>query len=126
MVWLAGRGWAAPVVTAVLAVLLFALVRVRSVLTLAVMLAALASTGALWWWRDDEMQSQVLLGTGVVLVVGAWRHLFAVLGDRSSGSDPGVLASLTHVPRVLWNGSFLVVCGLASWLVAGEVLGVLR
>jgi hypothetical protein len=126
MVWAAERGWAAPVITAGLAVLLFALVRVRSALTVVVMLVAIAGSAALWWWRDDALQTQVLVGLGVVLVVGAWRHLLAVLRDRSSGSDPGVLAALTHLPRVAWNLSFVLVCALATWVVAAEVVATLR
>jgi hypothetical protein len=49
-----------------------------------------------------------------------------VLQDRSTGSDPGVLASLTHVPRVIWNLTFVVVCVLATWVVAAEVVATLR
>lgn len=120
-VWLAARGWSAPVVTFSLVVLLLALVRVRSALTLAVMLVALAATGALWWWRDDTTQPLVLACVGLVLLVGGWRHLWAVLHDRGRASDPGVLASLTHVPRLVWNASFVVVNALATWVVAVEV-----
>ena len=80
LVWAAGRGWAAPVLTVLLGVWLLALVRVRSLLTAAVMLVALAATGALWWWRDDGLQAQVLVATGIVLLVGGWRHLGAVHG----------------------------------------------
>ncbi|MEW1952114.1 M50 family metallopeptidase [Terrabacter sp. NPDC080008] len=126
MVWAAGRGWAAPVLSAGLAVLLFALVRVRSALTALVMAVAIAGSAALWWWRDDRLQTQVLVGLGVVLVVGAWRHLGAVLRDRSRSSDPAVLAALTPVPRAAWNLSYVVVCALASWVVASEVLATLR
>ena len=56
------------------------------------MLVALGATGALWWWRDDALQAQVLVGIGIVLLVGAWRHLGAVLRSRDRGSDPAVLA----------------------------------
>ncbi|MER7073033.1 M50 family metallopeptidase [Terrabacter sp. NPDC000476] len=126
LVWAAGRGWAAPVLTACLAVLLFALVRVRSMLTAVVMVVALAGSAALWWWRDDTLQSQVLVGLGLVLVVGAWRHLGAVLEDRSVGSDPGVLAALTRVPRLVWNATFVLVAAAATWLVGAEVLTTLR
>ena len=122
MVWAAGRGWSAPLVTAGLAVLLFALVRVRSALTVVVMVVAIAGSAALWWWRDDALQPQVLVGLGVVLLVGAWRHLGAVLKDRTRGSDPGVLASLTRLPRLAWNGSFVVVCALATWVVVTEMV----
>jgi hypothetical protein len=126
MVWAAGRGWSAPVITTLLVILVFALIRVRSALTVLVVLIALGGLGALWWWRDDVLQPQVLLGLGCVLVVGAWRHLLAVLGDHSAGSDPGVLASLSHTPRTLWNASFVLVCAAATWLVGVELLHALR
>jgi len=99
---------------------------VRSALTVVVMVAAIVGSAALWWWRDDALQTQVLVGLGVVLVVGAWRHLSAVLRDRNRGSDPGVLASLTHLPRAGWNLSFVLVCALASWVVGAEVVSTLR
>ncbi|WP_076263630.1 M50 family metallopeptidase [Intrasporangium flavum] len=121
MVWAAGRGWSAPLITAGLVILLFALVRVRSALTVVVMLVAIGGSAALWWWRDDTLQAQVLIGLGVVLLVGAWRHLLAVLADRSGASDPAVLGQLTHLPRILWNLTFVAVCALATWVVGVEV-----
>ena len=121
LVWTAGRGWAAPVLTLVIVILLVALVRVRSLLTALVMLVALGAAGALWWWRDDSVQAQVLVGAGIVLLVGAWRHRGAVLRTRDRASDPGVLASLTHVPRLVWNASFVLVCAAASLLTASAV-----
>ena len=121
LVWTAGRGWAAPVLTLVIVILLVALVRVRSLLTALVMLVALGAAGALWWWREDSVQAQVLVGAGIVLLVGAWRHLGAVLRTRDRASDPGVLASLTHVPRLVWNASFVLVCAAASLLAASAV-----
>ncbi|EWT01290.1 membrane protein [Intrasporangium oryzae NRRL B-24470] len=126
MVFLAARGWAAPVITVVIAILLFALVRVRSALTAVVMAVALGGSVALWWWRDDVVQLHVLIGVGIVLVVGAWRHLAAVRRDRTGGSDPAVLASLTHVPRLVWNLSFALVCALATWVVGVQLLAVRR
>ena len=126
MAWVAGRGWAAAFISGVLVILVIALIRVRSALTLLVMLVALAATAALWWWRDDVLQAQILVGTGIVLVVGAWRHLAAVAASPDRSSDPGVLSSLTHVPRILWNLSFAIVCAAATWLVAMEVLSALR
>jgi hypothetical protein len=126
MVWAAGRGWAAPVVTTLLALLLFALIRVRSALTLLVMAAAIAGSAALWWWRDDSLQPQVLVGVGVVLVIGAWLHLSAVLRDRTGGSDPGVLAGLTPLPKVFWNATFVVTCAAATGVVGTQLWVMLR
>jgi hypothetical protein len=122
LIWAADRGWAAPVLTAMLDVLLVAMVRVRSLLTALVMVVALGATGALWWWRDDPVQAQVLVGSGIVLLVGAWRHLGAVMASRDRASDPAVLAALTHVPRTVWNASFVLVCAAASALAAVEVV----
>ena len=125
MIALAESGWAAPLLTALLGVLLVAVTRIRSALTLAVMTAALAGVGALWWWRDDTLQAHLLVGTGIVLVVGAWRHLCAVLavGRRDRTSDPAVLAQLTGVPRGLWILSFVVVMAGATFA-AGRIVAV--
>src|SRR5690606_1105642 len=114
-----------PVLTALLAGLVAALLFVRSALTGAVVVAALAGTGALWWWRDDVLQQHVLVGVGVVLLVGAWRHLATVLGRVDATSDVGVLARLTWLPAPVWQASFVLVLGLSTWLVVAEVLAVL-
>lgn len=125
LVWVAAQGWTAPVLTALLAGLLVALLFVRSLLTGLVVLASLAALGALWWWRDDALQQHVLVGIGVVLLAGAWRHLVGVLGRVGPSSDPGALASLTGIPVVLWQVGFVVVLALATWVVGTEVLAVL-
>lgn len=116
MVLIAETGWAATLLTTTLVLLVVASIRIRSALTLFVMVLALVAVGALWWWRDDALQTHLLVGTGIVLLLGAWRHLAAVMGagraDR--GSDPAVLAALTWVPRPLWVLSFAVVIALAT------------
>jgi len=126
MVWAAGRGWSAPMVGAGLVVLVVALLRARSVLTAVVMLLVLAADAALWWWRDDRLQATVLVALGVVLLVGAWRHLAAVGGSRDRGSDPAVLATLTWVPRGLWTASFALVCAAATVVAARVLLDLVR
>lgn len=124
VVWLAVHGWAATVLTGILVVLGSAVLRVRSLLTAAVVAAAGLAAGALWWQRDDALQAQVVIGAGVVLLVGAWRHLGAVLGARGDGtSDPAVLARLTVVPRLVWNTSFVLVSLGATWVTVATLLG---
>ncbi len=123
LVALAVRGWSAPVLTVALVLLVASLLRVRSVLTAVVVLAVLLGAGALWWAADGELQAQVVVAAGLVLLVGAWRHLGAVLAaPRRGTSDPEVLARLTRVPTVLWNGTFVLVCLFASWVVGRTVL----
>lgn len=123
LVVLAVRGWAAPVLTAVLVLLVAALLRVRSVLTAVVVVAVGAGAGALWWAAPSEVQAQVVVGAGLVLLVGAWRHLGAVVGaPRQGTSDPEVLARLTRVPTALWNLTFVAVCLGATWFAGTTVL----
>ncbi|HQV92799.1 MAG TPA: M50 family metallopeptidase, partial [Phycicoccus sp.] len=80
LAWVVNRGYAGAALAIILAALLVALPRVRSVLTLVVLLAVALILGALWWWRDDARQAGVLVGIALILLVGGWRHLWAVLG----------------------------------------------
>ena len=122
-VWLAVRGWSAPVLTGILAVLVTSVLRVRSGLTALVVAVALVGAGALWWAGSPQLQAQVVVGVGLVLIVGAWRHLGAVVTATDPAvSDPGVLARLTRVPRAVWNTSFAVVLAWATWLAGSAVL----
>lgn len=124
LVWSALRGWAAPVTTAVLLGGVLAAVRVRSMFTALVLAGVLCVTAALWWWRDDAIQLQAMVAVGLILLVGAWRHVFAVMRGGGRSDDPAVLAQLTGVPRMLWNLSFLGVAAASSWLVVVRLLDV--
>lgn len=75
---LAVRGWSAPVLTVVLVVLVAAALRARSALTAVIVAVAVIGGGALWSAGSPQLQAQVLIAVGVVLIVGAWRHLGAV------------------------------------------------
>lgn len=122
---LATHGWSGALLAAVVVVLLVALLRVRSALTAVVVLAVTALTGWLFWSGTALVQAQVLVAAGLVLVVGAWRHLGAVAGTRDATSDAGVLARLTGVPRLVWLASFGLVCAGATWVVGATVLSAL-
>jgi hypothetical protein len=123
VVWLAVRGWSAPVLTGILAVLVTAALRVRSGLTALVVAVALVAAGALWWAGPPQLQAQVVVAVGLVLIVGGWRHLGAVMASPDPAvSDPGVLTRLTRVPRLVWNTTFVVVLAWASWLAGSTVL----
>ncbi len=119
--WLAVAGWAAPTLTALGLGLLLALFFARSVRTIAVTLTALAATGWLWWSANPVVQACALLGLGVLLVIGAWRHLATMRHGIHPRSDPGVLAQLTGVPSLLWLLSFALVCAGATWAVGTQV-----
>lgn len=128
MIWCGVRGWAAALLGLTLVTLLGTLLFVRSGFTLVVVAVAGAAFGALWWWRVDSVQSALVVGAGLVLLVGAWRHLLAVVPDaaerRARGalaSDPAILASLTGVPRILWLVSYAAAIGWCTW-VAGRLV----
>lgn len=124
LIWAAMAGWAAPALTGILLLLAVALIRVRSLTTVVVMLAALGAVGVLWWLGADAAQQWVLLGAGLVLIVGAWRHLAAVAGGGGRGDDPAVLARLTRIPKVLWLASFGLTCAAATWFAGRELMAV--
>ena len=126
LVWLAVRGWAAPVLTVLLLGLLIALAYVRSALTGLVVGGAGAGVAALWWWQHDALQQYVLLGVGFLLLAGAWRHLAAVLGRPGPGSDPGALAGFTGLPSALWQASFVLALAPVTWWAVAGVLTMLR
>lgn len=128
LLWAAGSGYAAPTLTVLLVGLLAVLARVRSAGTLLTVVVSLGTVGAAWWWRSDGLQAQLLVGFGVVLVVGAWRHLGAVLGGghprgAADVSDPGVLRRLTGIPRMLWTGSYVLVLAAVTWFSITSIAG---
>ncbi len=123
VLWFALAGWSAAVLAVAVLIGLLALVRVRSGLTLLVTLAALLGSAALLWFGTPLVRGGVVALVGVVLVIGAWRHL-ALVAPKPRGvdhSDPGMLARATKVPRLLWLASFAVVIlgcpALVAWLV---------
>lgn len=121
LTWAAASGWAAAMIAALTILLAISIPRVRSLLTFAVLMVVLTGAASLWWWRSDALQSHVLVGLSIVLLVGAWRHVGSVFRSKDSGSDPAVLAKLTLVPAWLWNVSFVVVIGACSWWVGSLV-----
>lgn len=120
-VWCVSKGWAAAAISGVLVVLLLSLPMVRSVFTALTTFLTAGAVAALWWWRDDQMQSLVLLSVSVFLLVGAWRHVVSVARSRDAKSDPGMMASLSGVPSVVWTASFVAAIGACSWYVATQL-----
>lgn len=73
--------------------------------------------------RQPVVQACALLGLGVLLVIGAWRHLATMRHGIRPQSDPGVLAQLTGVPAMLWLLSYALVCAGATWAVGAQMYG---
>lgn len=127
LVFAATRGAAAPVLAVIGAVLICSLVMVRSAYTAVVILIAVAGAGALWWWGTAQVQLVITVAVGVVLLLGAWRHIGTVAGRRTRGgaSDPGILARLTPVPAIGWIGTFYLVATAGTVVVGFELWALL-
>ena len=124
MVWAATRGYAGLLLFGCLT-LVVVLVFVRSAGTFATVVASGAGIGALWWWRNDETQALVVVATGMVLLVGAWRHLGTLAsrsGRRDPGSDANVLRQLTGIPAFAWLATFAAALAAATWAAARLLL----
>lgn len=116
LIQVAFSGWSRPVTTATLVVLALSLVFVRSGHTLAVVLAAIAALGALWWLAGPTLLAAGVLALGAVLLIGAWRHLGTVATRGRGVDDPQQLARLTGVPAWAWILlTALVLAGCTWW-----------
>lgn len=125
MVWSTTSGYAAALLFGCLVTLVVVLVFVRSAGTLVTVAAAGAGIGALWWWRNDEVQTLAVVATGLVLLMGAWRHLGALTssrGRRDPGSDANVLRQLTGIPAFVWLMTFAATLAAATWAAARLLL----
>lgn len=114
-------GWARTALCLALAVLVLSLAFTRSLHTVLAVLATAAGVGALWWWGSPALIALLTLAAGAFLLLGAWRHLGAVLRSGGRGDDPAQLGQLTALPAAVWSLSFALVIGLCSWW-AGAVL----
>lgn len=109
------HGWARTALCVALVVLVLSLVFTRSLHTLAAVLGTAAAVGALWWWGSAALIALLTLAAGVFLLLGAWRHLSAVITGGGRSDDPAQLAQLTRVPAWLWNLGYVLVLAAASW-----------
>lgn len=109
------HGGARTALFAALAVLALSLVFTRSLHTLAAVLGTAAAVGALWWWGGAALTALLTLAGGAFLLLGAWRHLGAVISGGSRADDPAQLAQLTRVPAGAWTLSIAVALAGCTW-----------
>lgn len=109
------HGYAGLVLMGSLLVVVVVLCHARSFYTVLSLVLLAAAIAGLWWAGGDELSAAVVCGTGVFLVAGGWRGWLAVAGSGDGSQDPGVLAELTHIPRVLWTLFFALVMAALSW-----------
>lgn len=115
LVQVALHGWARTALSAALAILLVSLVFTRSLHTLAAVLGVILGLGAVWWWASPATAALVALAAGVFLLLGAWRHVGAVIRANRGSDDPAQLAQLTVLPAWAWILSFVLVLAACTW-----------
>lgn len=118
-------GWSPVVLGVGAALLTLSLVFCRSWHTLWVVLVTAGASGAAWWWAPTLFQQGLVLGLGLLLLIGAWRHLGAVIRGGGRGDDPGALAAATRVPAGVWNTTFVLVLAACSAWAAWALWGAL-
>lgn len=121
LIFAALAGWSRAVLAALVVIVVVVLIRVRSALTLLVLLVCGGALGWLWWSASATVQGYVLVGLGVLLVVGAWRHVYVAWRTGRAVDDHRVLAQLTGIPALGWLLSWVLVLGAVTW-VAGQWL----
>ena len=126
LVQIALAGWARPALFAALVVLVVSLVFTRSLHTVLAVVTSAVAIGALWWWGPPALAGLLTLAAGVVLLLGAWRHLGAVARGGTAQDDPGQLARHTPLPAVVWTGLFGLVLLLCTWWAGSVLVAALR
>lgn len=121
LIQIAFGGWARTALAVALVLLILSLVFSRSLHTVATVVVSVLIVGAVWWWGGALGPGALVLALGVLLLLGAWRHLGAVMTGGRRQDDPQQLAQLTGVPAWAWNASYVLVLALCSWW-AGAVL----
>lgn len=119
-------GWSPVVLGIGAALLTVSLLFCRSWHTVWVVLVAATISASAWWWAPAQLQQGLVLGLGLVLLIGAWRHLGAVIRGGGRGDDPAALASATRVPAGLWILSFVLVLGACTVWAAFAIYGALQ
>ena len=119
------QGWAPTVLAVALAALVVGLPFSRSLLTVMCVLGAGAAVLGAWWWGGTVASAALALGAGCLLLLGAWRHLGAVMSGGRRQDDPQVLADLTGLPAGAWNVLFMLVIAACTYGAGRQVLTLL-
>lgn len=124
LIWAASVGRSGAAMSIGALVLLAALIFLRNFAGIFVALCCAAIAQLLVMFASPSTVSQVVLGLGIALEVGAVRDWFKVTSvhtrrrDRLASSDAYILARSTGIPSLLWLGGFaVVICACAAFSV---------
>ncbi len=117
LAWTAFTGWAHTVLFVSALLCLLALLKLRSVYTFLAFIGIGTTAGLLWWSRIFALEAGIVLGVALVLLCGAWRHLWVLITRGGPGDDAGALARITPVPTAAWNAIIFTLIALPTWWV---------
>lgn len=115
--WLAGAGYAAGLLWAMVVLLMLMLLKIRNLYGVWVVVAIAIGIGMTTWFAPPFVISWLALGVAWLLLLAAPRPVLEVAGNRSPGTDAAQLARIAVLPRLGWVVLWLLLTVAA--LVAG-------
>lgn len=115
--WLAGAGYAAGLLWAMVVLLMLMLLKIRNLYGVWVVVAIAIGIGMTTWFAPPFVISWLALGVAWLLLLAAPRPVLEVTGNRSPGTDAAQLARIAVLPRLGWVVLWLLLTVAA--LVAG-------
>lgn len=115
--WLAGSGYAAGLLWAMVGLLALMLLKIRNLYGAWIVVASAVVIGVITWFAPPFVISWLALGLAWLLLLAAPRPVLEVAGNRDPGTDAAQLARISLLPRLAWVGLWLLLTVAA--LVAG-------
>jgi len=115
--WLAGAGYAAGLLWALVVLLALMLLKIRNLYGLWVVVATAVAIGVTTWFAPPFVISWLALGVAWLFLLAAPRPVLEVARNRDPGTDAAQLARISLLPRLGWVGLWLLLTVAA--LVAG-------
>lgn len=115
--WLAGAGYAAGLLWAMVVLLALMLVKIRNLYGVWVVVVIAAALGVTTWFAPPFVLSWLAVGLAWLLLLAAPRPVLEVARNRSPGTDAAQLARISVLPRLGWVVLWLLLSVAA--LVAG-------
>lgn len=101
--WMASRGFAAGLLWLLVLLLGLMLLSIRNLYGALVVLLGGGAVALASWYAPPAVLSFFAVGLAWVFLLGGPRAIGEVMASSTPQSDPGQLARLTRVPRVVWG-----------------------
>lgn len=120
--WLAGVGYAAGLLWALVVLLALMLLKIRNLYGVWVVVATAVVIGVVTWFAPPFVTSWLALGLAWLFLLAAPRPVLEVARNRAPGTDAAQLARVSWIPRLGWVALWLVLTVAALVIGAGWLL----